>query len=314
VSSGGQVLLFRSQRQLTAYHNNGVPEFYRYDAQSGRVGCVSCNPSGVPPTAAGAPGVQTGTSFFGLSGFASIETRNLSASGDQFFFETSDPLLPADSNGVSDVYEWEADGAGSCESSGDEGGCLYLLSTGSSPDPSHFGDASVSGDDVFFFTDQPLVGQDQDHLIDIYDARVDGGLASQDPPVVPPCNGDECRSPFAAPPASPFAASTTLVGQGNQTPVKAPSAKAGTIRRTLKKTVSFGRFLLEVSAPGSGRIAISGPGVIAISRSVPGAGHYRLRVHLTAPEKRLLVRRHRLRLALRVVYTPAAAASVRSGK
>jgi len=74
-----------------------------------------------------------------------METRNLSASGDQFFFQTAEALLPADTNGTTDVYEWEADGAGSCRSSAEDGGCLYLLSTGKSPDPSYLGDASVSG-------------------------------------------------------------------------------------------------------------------------------------------------------------------------
>ncbi len=46
-----------------------------------------------------------------------------------------------------------------------------------------FADASASGNDVFFFTDQPLVGQDQDSLVDVYDARVGGGIAAQSPSV-----------------------------------------------------------------------------------------------------------------------------------
>ena len=63
--------------------------------------------------------------------------------------------------------------------SASNGGCLYLISTGESAEPSYFGDASANGDDVFFFTRQSLVGQDRDENYDIYDARIDGGIAAQ---------------------------------------------------------------------------------------------------------------------------------------
>ncbi|HEY2631246.1 MAG TPA: hypothetical protein VGI26_02575, partial [Solirubrobacteraceae bacterium] len=216
VSGYGNVLVFRSQNRLTGYENKGIPQYYRYDAPTGLIDCVSCNPSGEPPV--GEPTLQARTSFFGQGNIAGIETRNLSASGDQFFFETPDSLVSGDSNGTADVYEWEADGAGSCDSSAENGGCLYLLSTGTSPDASHLADASASGDEAFLFTDQPLVRQDQDGLVDIYDARVDGGLDSQDPLPVSPCAGEECRSSLlAAPPVSPFAASVTFTGAGNRT-------------------------------------------------------------------------------------------------
>jgi hypothetical protein len=314
VSSDGHVLLFRSQNRLTAYDNQGVPEFYRYDEQTGQLGCVSCNPSGALQTDAGQPELQTQTSYVGVGGLAALQTRNLSASGDQFFFETSESLLPRDTNGVTDVYEWEATGAGSCESSADEGGCMYLLSTGKSPDGSHFGDASASGDEAFIFTDQSLVGQDEDQLIDVYDVRVDGGLQSENPSAVTPCGGEECKLPVGVSPAPPFVASVTFSGPGNQTPSAGPHAKAPMVRKTVRTMVRTARFFVSVSAPGKGRITISGSGIRTIGRSVSGAGRYRLRVQLTPAERRLLRRRHSLRLALRVVYAPSAASSAGSGQ
>ena len=63
-------------------------------------------------------------------------TRNLSANGNRVFFESPDAMLPADTNGVIDVYEWEAKGEGSCESESLNGGCLYLISSGSDPERS----------------------------------------------------------------------------------------------------------------------------------------------------------------------------------
>ena len=95
--------------------------------------------------------------------------RDLSADGSRVFFETEEALLAADSNSVMDVYEWEREGAGSCVRDG--GGCLYLISSGVSSEPSYFAQASSSGGDVFFFTRQSLVGQDEDELVDLYDAR-----------------------------------------------------------------------------------------------------------------------------------------------
>ena len=36
------------------------------------------------------------------------------------------------------------------------------------------------GNNVFFFTTQGLVAQDRDELVDVYDARVGGGIAAQE--------------------------------------------------------------------------------------------------------------------------------------
>src|SRR5262245_17534568 len=50
----GEVFVFQSHARLTAYDNEGLGEIYRYDpaAETGaRLLCVSCDPSGAPPTA-----------------------------------------------------------------------------------------------------------------------------------------------------------------------------------------------------------------------------------------------------------------------
>ena len=214
VSAGGGTLLFRSRRQLTAYAGGGTPELYLFRLGDGKVTCVSCDPSGAAP--AGPP--TLGTSFppteFGRRPTAA-RTRNLSADGERVFFESVDPLVAADRNGeggcppvgfprqgfpaCQDVYEWEAAGAGSCPAASAEAGCLYLLS-GARPDrPALLADASADGDEVFFFSAAPLVGQDRDELLDVYDARVEGGLAAQGTPA-PGCGGEACRPPASGGP------------------------------------------------------------------------------------------------------------------
>jgi hypothetical protein len=234
VSADGSVLLFASARKLTAYDNAGLAEFYRYDATDGHLNCVSCDPAGAPPTAAATlQSIETSaTPPFP----AAVLTHSLSADGSRVFFESSDALLPAAANGLQNVYEWEADGAGGCQSSADNGGCLYLISTGQSRDPSYFADASASGGDVFFFTSQQLVGEDQDHIVDIYDARVGGGFPAP-PALRPVCEGEVCRGAPAAPPVFGAPASATFSGAGNFPPVPVATPRPLTGAQKLAKAL-----------------------------------------------------------------------------
>ena len=224
VTPDGTSVLFASQARLTSYDNAGQGELYLYDAASGKLTCVSCNPSGAPATS---PAHLAGN----LSIAAAPErnaflTRNLSENGSRVFFQTKEALVPQDTNGQTDVYEWEREGAGSCErSSTGSGGCLYLISTGQSAQPSYFGDASASGDDVFFFTRQSLVGQDRDENVDIYDARVEGGIVAQNPSSPELCAGEMCRGPSEAPPVFGAPSSGTLAGDDNLAPQPAAHPK-----------------------------------------------------------------------------------------
>jgi hypothetical protein len=230
VSADGQTLLFRSKRQLGPYPNGAVPELYRYQAGEAAAGCISCNPTGTAAVAA--PSLQSIEPFLPVvkpPGRPAILTRNLSADGKRVFFESSDKLVAADTNGeegcplagqanvpsCQDVYEWEANGSGSCESSAQNGGCLYLLSSGTSPEPSFFADASASGKDAFIFTRDALVPQDQDQIQDVYDARVDGGLVAQH--VVAPgiCEGESCKPGLASPPGFQSPQTPGFSGPGN---------------------------------------------------------------------------------------------------
>ena len=259
ISPDGRALAFRSVEALTPYDNHGLPEFYLY--REGRpLTCLTCNPSGEAPTAPpslGSLNFPRGGVADSSSGLAALMTRNLSAAGERFFFETTEALIGADTNGLGgcphegdssgsppsclDVYEWEAPGAGSCTeaaapySPADEG-CLYLISTGKGPRSSRFADASQSGDDVFFFTPEQLVGQDKDQLTDVYDARVGGGLPAQSPlpssmcPSVESCGGPASEAPAQASPATPG-----FQGPPNAKPgPPKPKCPKGKVRRKVK--------------------------------------------------------------------------------
>lgn len=184
----GGHLAFVSTAQLSPYDNTdahtGEPdsEVYLYDALAhGAPICISCNPSGARPL--GASHVVTG-----WREKEGDERRFISDDGRRVFFDSNDALVPRDTNGVQDVYEYEE-------------GHVYLISSGTSPEISSFADATPSGDDVFFTTRAQLVPTDRDQSSDLYDARVGGGFPLP-PPGVQPCNGEACLGP--PPPAPTF--------------------------------------------------------------------------------------------------------------
>jgi hypothetical protein len=227
VTPGGTKLLFLSTEAITGYQTNAQPEMYLFDAakprSSGNPICISCNPTGSAATT----GVRTNGSRENVGSPADTYTflpRTLSSNGEFVFFETSEGLVPRDTNGTFDVYEWESPEAPGCHSSSAafsaaNAGCVFLISTGQSPQESSFGDASATGEDVFVFTYSQLVGQDRDGNSDLYDARVNGGLAAQNPSALPAlCNGEACKGSMPPAPALLTPGSVTFSGPGNVSP------------------------------------------------------------------------------------------------
>jgi sugar lactone lactonase YvrE len=229
VSADGTTLAFMSAGSPTAYDNldaaSGEPdtELYLYDAASNELLCASCNPSGSRP--AGELDTYAGrTLWVGAKIPTWINTlyapRVLSAGGERLFFESPDALVVRDTNGLTDIYQWEAPGTGTCTTSlysysEQDQGCVDLISSGKSARKAEFVDASPTGDDVFFTYQQSLVAQDTDGLVDIYDARALGGFP---PPTPPPviCEGEACQGPAEAP-EDPSPASSAYEGAGNVT-------------------------------------------------------------------------------------------------
>jgi hypothetical protein len=183
------------------------------------------------------------------SDIETVFSRNLSEDGDRVFFQTPDPLTAADSNMVTDVYEWEAKGEGSCVTEAQDGGCLFLISGGTNKDQSYFLDASADGDDAFFFTREALVATDTDSNVDVYDARVDGLVEPLKPHSCPegeewssvaercqepPCESEEtCKAPPTEKPGESFPATAAFTGPGNL--VSPPTETPSVTKPTKKK-------------------------------------------------------------------------------
>jgi DNA-binding beta-propeller fold protein YncE len=203
----GDVFVFQSHAKLTAYDNEGHGEIYRYEPAAPlgeQLTCVSCDPSGATPSADAM--LADANTKGGVN--ATTMIANLTDDGGTVFFESADRLLPEDANSVIDVYEWQANGAGSCKR---PDGCLALISSGQGEGDSHLYGMSADGHDVFFRTREKLVGQDIPGSPSIYDARIGGGIP--DPPLRAPCQADACQGQGTAPPALPSPASTAPTGE-----------------------------------------------------------------------------------------------------
>lgn len=198
----GDVFLFKSRADLTGYDAGGHAEIYRYDAVAGQLQCLSCNPTGSAAHADAT--LQSGPAQSPL-----IWPENLRADGRRAFFESSEPLVARDVDGLEDVYEWEDQGVGSCSQ---PGGCLFLISSPRSRHDEYLWAVSRSGDDVFFFSPDQLVGSDVEETSSIYDARVDGGFAEATPSGE--CQADGCRPQLATPPSLPTG-DTPVRGSGD---------------------------------------------------------------------------------------------------
>ncbi len=202
VTPSGDYAAFPTTLSLDqSYDNAGHAEIYRYAAQTDKLACASCDPTGARAT-----------------GDAGLPANGLGLSDDgRVFFNSTDPLAPSDLDEKQDVYEWEPLGAKNClpgtpSYSKSSETCLSLISTGTSAFASSLLGVSANGSDAYFFTRDSLVPQDENgELVKIYDAREAGGFAYAPPS--PPCAAsDECHGPGSQAPGPPSIKS--VVGEG----------------------------------------------------------------------------------------------------
>jgi hypothetical protein len=219
VTPDGEHLGFVSSRSLTGYDNYNrvdtafpIPQVFVYAAGDGQLVCATCSPTGSAPTIveeadqAQIPVSEENNTYM---------RRWLSDDGNRVFFQTPQPLVSQDINGVYDVYEWEREGVGTCTvGSGSHWneGCISLLSGGNSSQLSLLVDADATGENVFFEhfgqLGQADVPSDRNEM---YDARTNGGFFQS----ALACTGTGCQGVPPAPPIFATPASVTFAGLGN---------------------------------------------------------------------------------------------------
>jgi hypothetical protein len=225
VSRDGNVLAFLApaSQQLTADAMSpqcvelraGRPfghcaELYLYDDRDRSLECASCNREGVTSKAVGAASLVTLAPF------------RASGDGSTVAFVSEEGLVPRDVNRGADVYEWR-------------NGSLGLVSNGVSTFQAGTTTPRVigldgDGSDIVFSLVPPgrtLTGFEQDELLNLYDARIDGGF--EPPSALAHCIEDSCQGPLQAAPVGQSVASTGIT-HGNAAGKK-PRCRKGKVRR-----------------------------------------------------------------------------------
>jgi hypothetical protein len=226
----GRFLLFRSVAALTPDAAGPGRQLYRYEAPT------EANPHGLlirisrsndgfnndgnsvaPPSSPFSPEYERKVQpSFSRQDLARTSPEGITVDGSKVFFESPAALTPGALNqacsrerggtcttAAQNIYEWE-------------NGHVRLLSDGRDTH-SIFGSSATkllgangSGSQVYFTTADPLLNQDGDTQLDIYDAAEFGGFTP--PPSVVACSGESCQGPGAAPPSTSTPASTTIQG------------------------------------------------------------------------------------------------------
>jgi hypothetical protein len=262
----GRYLVFATYAALIDHgpraDSDAARDIYRYDVQTGALNRLSAD------TEAGGGNEPGHDALFNPIAYDPKipSTRGprtaMSDDGQSVVFTTADALVPSDTNGTTDSYLWH-DGRVSLISSGKPSEDNTLLA-GDSLANSIGGGIQVfitpSGGDVYFTTTAQLTPNDVDTLLDIYDARVDGGFDLSTPPT---CSGVACQGPPSAPPRTTKPGSTLLTGQdGSPQTTPAFSVKALTATQR-KRVASSGKVSLSVTTNAPGTLSAKATATIA---------------------------------------------------
>jgi hypothetical protein len=224
------------------------------EPQGGAGGSYTCSPgtSSVQCYGDGGVGLSAGESPLTKLGVATDPD-----SGERLvYFESRSQLIAADTDDAYDVYQWKS-------------GELSLISTGQSPtDGAFFAGNSRDGRNVYFATRDRLTWQDEDSVLDVYSARVDGGIP-QPPDTSETCDpvSDQCQGP-----------GTGTLG-GGQTDSDAPTAGNPAAPQRIQLTLpTLSRKALGKAARTARlrvRVRASGPATIAVVAKSRIAGRTR---------------------------------------
>lgn len=306
VTADGSFVTFFTDGRLTADDPDAVTgDVYAYDAALDELVRLSAAEDGadVSYECVTEPGAGMGTRCHGDPAITSVgdsgkPVLGLVTSGSRdrtAFFESASRLVAEDQNDVYDVYQWRD-------------GELSLLSTGApGAEPALYRGNDRAGANVYISTRDRLSWQDHDAVLDVYSARVDGGIPQPDPPVVCQLLADGCQGGGAVP-VTPAPQTTAPSGQGNadharkRLTVGRPSRKA---RRVAARSGVL-KVAVRVSRPGRvtavarARVGKRMRRVARKSIQVRRAGKATLRLRLNRVVRRRLSSGRATRIVVRV--------------
>ncbi len=196
----GAFLVFTSSALLTPDDTSSVPQVFEYSAQTETLVRVSAGQSGFNDDGNTAV-YEASISYPRYRNRLNPAPQPTSVSDDGAYvvFQSADNLTPQAASGYNNVYEYHA-------------GQVSLISDGQDRTVNAEGFSNVSlvgvdasGEDIVFMTADQLVPQDGDTQVDVYDARINGGLTPS--ASAPTCEGDGCQGMLTLPPSPSTVAS-----------------------------------------------------------------------------------------------------------
>ncbi len=232
--------------------------------------------------------------------------RTLTDTGSEVFFQTTDSLLPADTNSAQDVYAVSP-----------ATGQVTLISPPGYSEATEYVDNSASGNDVFLTTNQTLdPSRDVDGgFKDLYDARAGGGLAPPSAkaescnPVVGACQGSGSTPPAVAQP-----------GRAGGSTVSSPRtfsvAPIGRLER--EQLAKTGKLIVRVAVSDAGKVKVRATAGLSGNKTAVASGAQKLKtggtatiaLSLSKPASLALEETGKLRLRLEVSYSGVPKAQV----
>ncbi len=210
-------MAFVTGDRVTSFDNKGFQEMYTYTPSTEIIRCVSCPTEGK---------ALTGSVEGSLNG------RYITDDGRTFFY-TPDSLVPYDSNGLRDVYEF-VDGRPQLITTGTANLDSTTTPGGQTRKAGLIG-VSADGVNAYFATFDSLVPEDQNgQFIKFYDARAGGGFPVEVP--LQPCQAaDECHGQGTETPVIPTLSSGDELGSGGNAHPAAGSKKTRANKKRRKK-------------------------------------------------------------------------------
>jgi hypothetical protein len=309
----GTLITFWTDGRLTGDDPDEVTgDVYAYDAVQDELTRVSAPQGGAGGSYVCAPGTSN-VRCYGDGGIGpatggmplpKLGIAKSSGGSGMVFFESRSRLLPADSDAAYDVYQWRD-------------GELSLISTGtSSTDGAFFAGNDHTGQNVYLATRDRLTWQDHDAVLDIYTARVNGGI----PEIVDPAEKcdpvlDQCQGGGQQPTGSKI---DSDVASGNNV-TAAPRVRLQLRRpspRSRRRAARLGRLSVRIfaTAPAeatlTAKVRLGGRSRNAArpsTRSLAEAGGATIALHLTKIVRQELRKGGRVRITL-VAKSPTARA------
>jgi hypothetical protein len=242
VTPDGNVLVFPSHRALTGdvARSSGPAQIYRYDFETKQLARVSIGQTGFRDDGNSSTGdARIVNAYFGFNSGDGVASSNptMSSDGRLVFFQSpagltpgalNDQLVTGDASVLAqNVYEWEAFGAKpskEAQACAIPAGCVSLISDGRDRTEGTNAHENLSavellgtdaaGENAFFWTADSILPSDTDSQVDLYDARVEGGIT--EPQSSNSCGSlPECHPEPPTPPGFDTPGSSVFSGLGN---------------------------------------------------------------------------------------------------